>query len=79
MRSQEERIVRVIAEQLGVDESEVTQEKLLAAVLGGDSLDDIQIVMALEDEFEIEIGDAEAEDCKTVRDVLSLVRRLVPA
>jgi acyl carrier protein len=55
MANQQERITRVIAEQLGVMQSDVQPHKELVADLGSDSLDDIELVIALEDEFGIEI------------------------
>jgi len=75
MRTNSQRIIRVIAEQLGIDENIVTPEKSLTADLGADSLDDIELVMAIEDEFGIEISDDEAERCTTVQYVFDLVAR----
>ena len=64
----EARVKKIIAEQLGVEESQVTNEKAFVADLGADSLDTVELVMALEDEFGIEIPDEDAEKitrCKT--------------
>lgn len=69
------RIVRAIAEQLGIDENIVTPEKSLTKDLGMDSLDDIELVMTIEDEFDIEIADEEAEACETVQHVFDLVAK----
>lgn len=64
-----EKIKAIIVEQLGVDESEVTPEAHFIDDLGADSLDTVKLVMALEEEFGIEISDEDAEKIQTVGDV----------
>ncbi|MDO4705517.1 acyl carrier protein [Allofranklinella schreckenbergeri] len=63
----EARVKKIIAEQLGVEESQVTNEKSFVTDLGADSLDTVELVMALEDEFDIEIPDEDAEKITTVQ------------
>ena len=63
----EARVKKIIAEQLGVAESEVPPEKAFVADLGADSLDTVELVMALEDEFGIEIPAEEAEKITSVQ------------
>ncbi|MBQ8151759.1 MAG: acyl carrier protein [Firmicutes bacterium] len=63
----------IIAEQLGVDEEEVKLETNLAKDLEADSLDAVEIIMAIEDEFDIEVPDEDAEKFATVNDIVSYV------
>ena len=67
MSSIEERVKKIVAEQLGVKEEEVKNEASFVEDLGADSLDTVELVMALEEEFEPEIPDEEAEKITTVQ------------
>lgn len=68
-----EKVKSIITEQLGVDESEVTPEADFVDDLGADSLDTVELVMALEEEFGIEISDEDSEKIKTVGDVIKYI------
>ncbi|TOQ53025.1 acyl carrier protein, partial [Vibrio parahaemolyticus] len=67
MSNIEERVKKIIVEQLGVDEAEVKNEASFVDDLGADSLDTVELVMALEEEFDTEIPDEEAEKITTVQ------------
>jgi acyl carrier protein len=70
------RLFHIIAEQLGFDFSDISEGKSFVDDLGADSLDEIELVMAIEEEFSIEIPDSEAEDIKTVGQAIEvLVKR----
>jgi acyl carrier protein len=71
-----EKIKAIIVEQLGVDESEVTPEAHFIDDLGADSLDTVELVMALEEEFGIEISDEDAEKIQTVGDVAKYIDKV---
>jgi len=75
----EARVKKIIAEQLGVEESQVTNEKSFVADLGADSLDTVELVMALEDEFEMEIPDEQAEKITTVQQAIDYATAHVKA
>lgn len=66
----EERIKEIIVEQLGVDAKQITPDASFIDDLGADSLDTVELVMAFEEEFDIEIPDEDAEKIRTVRDVM---------
>jgi acyl carrier protein len=69
MATVEERVKKIIVEQLGVEESQVTPQASFVDDLGADSLDTVELVMAFEEEFGIEIPDTDAEKIKSVGDV----------
>lgn len=73
MSSIEERVTDIVVEQLGLDRVKVTPSSKFVDDLGADSLDTVELVMALEEEFEIEIPDEEAEKIATLRDAISYV------
>lgn len=70
----EERVKKIIVEQLGVKEDEVKPEASFVEDLGADSLDTVELVMALEEEFDIEIPDEEAEKITTVQSAIHYVQ-----
>lgn len=69
----EARVRKIIIDQLGVKEEQVTNEASFVEDLGADSLDTVELVMALEDEFECEIPDEEAEKIRTVQQAIEYV------
>ena len=73
MSSIEERVKKIVSEQLGVKEEEITFEASFVEDLGADSLDTVELVMALEEEFETEIPDEEAEKITTVQQAVDYV------
>ena len=73
MNNIEERVKKVIVEQLGVEESEILDDASFVDDLGADSLDTVELVMALEEEFECEIPDEEAEKITTVKQAIDYV------
>ena len=68
-----ERVTKLVCEQLGVKEEEVTLEASFVEDLGADSLDTVELVMALEEEFETEIPDEEAEKITTVKEAVDSI------
>jgi acyl carrier protein len=74
MATVDERVKKIIAEQLGVEEDEVTAEASFVEDLGADSLDTVELVMALEEEFGIEIPDEDAEKILTVGKALDYIK-----
>ncbi|MBS0586992.1 acyl carrier protein [Nitrosomonas sp.] len=73
MENIEQRIKKIVAEQLGVNEAEVKNESSFVNDLGADSLDTVELVMALEEEFECEIPDEQAEKINTVQEAIDYV------
>ncbi len=73
MENIEQRIKKIVAEQLGVNEAEVKNESSFVNDLGADSLDTVELVMALEEEFECEIPDEQAEKINTVQEAINYV------
>ena len=73
MASVDERVKQIIVEQLGVDEAEVTPNASFVDDLGADSLDTVELVMAFEEAFEIEIPDEDAEKIRTVSDAVDYI------
>jgi acyl carrier protein len=73
MASVEERVKQIIVEQLGVDEAEVTPTASFVDDLGADSLDQVELVMAFEEAFGIEVPDEDAEKMTTVKDAVEYI------
>ena len=73
MSSVEERVKKLICEQLGVKEEDIKAESSFVEDLGADSLDTVELVMALEEEFETEIPDEEAEKITTVKEAIDYI------
>ena len=69
----EQKVKSIIADQLGVGEDEIKPESSFIEDLGADSLDIVELVMAMEEEFEVEIPDEEAENIKTVGDAINYI------
>jgi acyl carrier protein len=76
MASIDERVKQIVAEQLGVDEDQVTEDASFMDDLGADSLDTVELVMALEEEFDIEISDEDAEKIQTVKNAIEYIGKL---
>jgi acyl carrier protein len=78
MSSIEERVKKIVVEQLGVKEDQVTPQASFVDDLGADSLDTVELVMALEEEFECEIPDEEAEKITTVGQAIDYIKEHLP-
>ena len=74
-----EKIVEIIANQLGIDRTDVTPESSVVDDLGADSLDVVELIMALEEEFNLEIPDEEAERIKSVQDIFGHLENALQA
>ncbi len=70
----EVKVKEIIVEQLGIEDNEVTTEASFIDDLGADSLDTVELVMAFEEAFDIEIADEDAEKIKTVKDAVSYIK-----
>lgn len=79
MSSVEDRVKKIIVEQLGVEDKDIKADASFVDDLGADSLDTVELVMALEDEFEREIPDEDAEKINTVQDAVNYVRENLEA
>ncbi|WP_348673670.1 acyl carrier protein [uncultured Abyssibacter sp.] len=78
MSGMEDRVKKIIAEQLSVSEEQITPEASFVDDLGADSLDTVELVMALEEEFEIDIPDEEAEKIVTFQHVIDYIKANAP-
>ncbi len=76
-KSIEERVRKIISEQLGIDEDDVTPEASVIDDLGADSLDTVELVMAFEEEFHIEIPDEDAEKIAKVQDAINYIKEKI--
>ena len=68
-----DKIKSIVVDQLGVDEDQVTEDASFVDDLGADSLDTVELIMAFEEEFDIEIPDEDAQKIKTVKDVIEYI------
>ena len=73
MGANEDKVIDIIVDKLGVERSEVIPEAVFVDDLGADSLDLVELIMAMEEEFGMEIADEEAEKLRTVQDVITFV------
>ena len=73
MSTTAEKVKKIVVEQLGVPEDQVTEDAKFIDDLGADSLDQVELVMAFEEEFGVEIPDTEAEKIKTIKDVVDYI------
>lgn len=72
-----EKIKALIVKELGIDESKITMEARLSEDLGADSLDAVELIMAIEDEFNIEVNDEAAQDIQKVADIVKFVEESI--
>ena len=75
MASVEERVVNIVAEQLGVEKEKITRDSNFVNDLGADSLDTVELVMELEEEFDINIADDAAEKIQTVGEAINHIEK----
>ncbi|MFO7151677.1 MAG: acyl carrier protein [Bacillota bacterium] len=72
-----ERVKKIIADQLGIDEDDVVPDASFIDDLGADSLDIVELIMAFEEEFDLEIPDEDAEKIKTVQDAVDYIKNRI--
>ncbi len=70
-----EKVKAILVDELGINEDQVTMEASIVDDLGADSLDVVELIMALEDEFEIEVSDDKAQGMRTVRDIIEYIEQ----
>ncbi|HBV65793.1 MAG: acyl carrier protein [Rubripirellula sp.] len=75
MATVEERVIDIVSEQLGVDKEKITRETSFVTDLGADSLDTVELVMELEEEFDINIPDDEAENIQKVGQAIDFIEK----
>ena len=73
----EEKVKEIISKQLGVNQAEITPESSFVEDLGADSLDTVELVMAFEEAFDIEIPDEDAEKITTVKDAIEYIKKAI--
>ncbi len=73
----EERVKKIVSEQLGIEDEEITAESSFVEDLGADSLDTVELVMAFEEEFKIEIPDEDAEKILSVKNAIDYIKEKV--
>lgn len=71
-----EKVCNMLAEQLGIDANKITPESEVVKDLGADSLDVVELLMALEDEYQITLPEEEVESLKTVQDIVEMMNKL---
>ncbi|MFA6801505.1 MAG: acyl carrier protein [Acholeplasmataceae bacterium] len=72
-----ERVKEMIIDELGLPEEKITMEARLAEDLGADSIDAVELIMNIEDEFSVQVSDEEAQNIKTVGDIVNFVEKTV--
>lgn len=70
-----EKVRELVAKELGVDKATVTLETRLSEDLGADSLDAVELIMAIEDEFEIQVSDEDSQNMRTIKDIVDFIEK----